>query len=1103
MTPSSLPAPFLLAFAASLLAANVCLGAAAAEASASFELPAGFHIYKAADAELCGGSYDITFDGEGRLLVSDGTAVRRLIDRDQDGVYDGFEVIASGLGPRGPQGLLVFGDRLYAVGGDGIQVFDGYQSPGKPLVHRGRLGPKVRTGGDHDAHAIFRGFDDHLYFMAGNGAGVEGTGHITSVRSPVIYAREASIFRIDPVTGDWECVATGGRNPPNLGINYLGDLFSLDSDMEWHVGLPWYRPVRLNHWVVGGDQGWQEVGAYPPYFIDCLPGILDVGRGSPTWGGFYEHDQFPDKYRNSFLVCDYRWKYPTTDIYATTGRLLAFFLRPSQSRWTASVEVLAAPKAGAKNEAGDPLHFALVDLEVAPDGSLLLSEHNQGIWRIFYDPERRAAGHFPPVVPEKAKAPEPVEEGIERLLTLPQPGSEWSRLRQEELKARFGSKLDLRAYALDRAKPLLRRLRALRLLGPEGDRLPPDFVQALARDPAMEVRSQAAWLGGLSSGQSGKEVSFHLLDDPDPFVRRRAAEALTRLDLSGRTAALIEHLNDPDRTVRYTAMVALAHRPAAEWFEKAVSKPGLEVKMRALVATVVRHETVPDPATASLIESMLAEEPVSSDQELDFLRVLALFEKTVFFKPGLKDKVISRLLRNFPESEPRVRWEKVGLLSEYQAEKAFRPLLDLLEEEKDFVTQFHLAQALARFRAGWTPGEERRLTEWFVRNQTGWFADFAEKGVEFPDFWATTLTEFGEHHAQALGSAPVKLDSPLGLAALNLWARQSNGLARLQRLYEQASLPALRARIITALKTRHDPEALPFFRAKYQASDNPAVRGALLEALAADTKNPADTPLLFEGLALPDANALKACATRLAQLKPPLDEARSRFLLQQLLTRKGSFHELDELWSALAGAAPPESPAGSSWEAARKAHENFWVGWYEKTYGRPFNRGELAGPQEKSDEELHRFILGADSRGGEAGQGRLIYERAQCQACHGGIPGREGRIFGPDLAGVMTRLTRPQLADALVYPSREVADRYKAVMVVTAEETYTGFVTEQTPQLVTLSDPVAIRRIPREKIQSLQPQATSLMPEHLLNALSWTEIRNLLAFLEKIGSSSP
>src|SRR5688572_22015009 len=318
-----------------------------------FELSAGFHIQRVAGPDLSGGSYDLCFDEQGRLLVGDGNAVRRLKDTDGDGTYDGFEVIATGLGPRGPQGLPVWGDRLYAVGGDGLQLFEGYESGG-PLVHRGRLGAKLNTGGDHDAHTILRGPDDHIYLMAGNGSGIRDRRHITETNSSVIFEREASVFRISPEGTKWECLGSGGRNPPSLGMNYLGELFSFDSDMEWHVGLPWYRPVRLNHWAIGGDQGWQDVGAYPPYFIDCVPGILDVGRGSPDWGIFYEHTQLPKKYQDSFLVCDYRWKRESKDDYHTTGRLLAFFLEREGAGWKAAMEVLARPKPNAREANGRP-----------------------------------------------------------------------------------------------------------------------------------------------------------------------------------------------------------------------------------------------------------------------------------------------------------------------------------------------------------------------------------------------------------------------------------------------------------------------------------------------------------------------------------------------------------------------------------------------------------------------------------------------------------------------------------------------------------------------------------------------------------------------------
>ncbi|HMJ65768.1 MAG TPA: hypothetical protein VK615_10480, partial [Candidatus Binatia bacterium] len=478
-----------------------------------FELPEGFRIYRAAGPELSGGSYDLAFDGQGRLLVGDGNAVRRLNDVDGDGVFDSYEIIATGLGSRGPQGLLVYGDQLYAVGGDGIQLFEGYGSAAG-LVNKGRIGRPFRTGGDHDAHTILRGHDGYLYFVSGDGGGTRDRLHITESNSPVLFERSASVFRISPDGKHWECVSAGGRNPPNLGQNYLGDLFSFDSDMEWHVGLPWWRPVRLNHWLLGGDQGWQEVGAYPPYYIDCLPGILDVGRGSPTWGVFYEHNQFPAKYRDAYLVCDYRWKRESNDQYATSGRLVAFFLKRQGAGWKAVMETLARPKPDGRDAAGKPISFALVDIEVAPDGSVLVSDHNQGIWRIVYGHRQQ---HFSKI------STLPLASPLDQLLTLPQPASEWSRLAEEELKNQIGQnwRERLENAVLDSKRQLSERLRAVRLLASNFASLSAEFVARLGKDNSPELRGQAAWLMGLRADREAVSGLRTLLRDIDPFVRRR------------------------------------------------------------------------------------------------------------------------------------------------------------------------------------------------------------------------------------------------------------------------------------------------------------------------------------------------------------------------------------------------------------------------------------------------------------------------------------------------------------------------------------------------------------------------------------------------------
>ena len=146
------------------------------------------------------------------------------------------------------------------------------------------------------------------------------------------------------------------------------------------------------------------------------------------------------------------------------------------------------------------------------------------------------------------------------------------------------------------------------------------------------------------------------------------------------------------------------------------------------------------------------------------------------------------------------------------------------------------------------------------------------------------------------------------------------------------------------------------------------------------------------------------------------------------------------------------------------------------------------------------FLLSDRAKGGDRRHGGEVYERLQCNSCHGGgiALGREGRIFGPDLAGVTRRLSPKEFAESLVFPSKQVADRYKAYEATLNDGTVlTGFITEQNDAVVTFADREQVHRLPRPQIRSIAPQSNSLMPDHLLNGLSWEQIRDLVAFLEE------
>ncbi len=44
---------------------------------------------------------------------------------------------------------------------------------------------------------------------------------------------------------------------------------------------------------------------FPPYFIDSLPNVRDLGRGSPVGVEFYQHNVYPEEFRDAYFEADW------------------------------------------------------------------------------------------------------------------------------------------------------------------------------------------------------------------------------------------------------------------------------------------------------------------------------------------------------------------------------------------------------------------------------------------------------------------------------------------------------------------------------------------------------------------------------------------------------------------------------------------------------------------------------------------------------------------------------------------------------------------------------------------------------------------------------
>lgn len=270
----------------------------------------------------------------------------RLAAADQYGaIYEvsikGKEVAVSPLEIplKGVHGLLWFKDSLYVVVGEVVEgrtrgIFRVRDLDGDGALEDVQEMRTFQAGGEHGIHSLVPSPDgEWLYVVIGNYTkdskldnslvplvwdedqllprNPDGRGHASDK-----FAPGGRVLRFRPDGSDWEYVSTGYRNPFDAAFNEQGDLFVYDADMEWDMGMPWYRPTRLCWAMPGSEYGWRNgTGKWPDYYEDSLPGVVDFGPGSPVGVVSGKGAKFPAKYQRSIYCLD--WTFATIYVVQT------------------------------------------------------------------------------------------------------------------------------------------------------------------------------------------------------------------------------------------------------------------------------------------------------------------------------------------------------------------------------------------------------------------------------------------------------------------------------------------------------------------------------------------------------------------------------------------------------------------------------------------------------------------------------------------------------------------------------------------------------------------------------------------------------------------
>lgn len=373
-------------------------GTKSASDVANIQVINGFEVELLRSSQPGEGSWvSLAFDPKGRLTVGrEGPGLIRLTFPEQKGGETKVETINNTL--LECRGLLYAFDALYANANNSKGLYRLRDKDGDDQFETVELLRATDGGVGHGRNDLTLGPDGFLYLIQGNDA-----------RLPNDYAigdspcRNYAVDRLRPCHWDrflfdfqamlpaghvirtdrdgklWELVCCGMRNPYGIDFNEDGEMFTFDADNEGDMGLPWYRPTRVNHLVSGADYGWRQgSGNRPAFYPDSWPSNIDIGKASPTAVKFGTKSNFPGTYRQALFILD--WAY---------GRILAVHLTPDGASYRGTVENFLT---------GKPLN--VTDLEFGPDGAMYFVTGGRGTQSGLY--RVRATGSAPKAEPTES-----------------------------------------------------------------------------------------------------------------------------------------------------------------------------------------------------------------------------------------------------------------------------------------------------------------------------------------------------------------------------------------------------------------------------------------------------------------------------------------------------------------------------------------------------------------------------------------------------------------------------------------------------------------------------------------------------------------------------
>lgn len=973
--------------------------------------------------------------------------VYRIEDTDGDGIADKSQLVVDDFHDEVTDvagGLLINGEDLFvAVAPDLWRIKDkngdGLADDKTSISH----GYGVHIGfSGHGMSGVEMGPDGKIYWQIGdigyNGKGADG--------QKWEYPNSGVVARANPDGSDFEIFAAGLRNIHEFVFDEYANLISEDNDGD-HAG----EKERMVYVVNGSDAGWRsnwQYGKYRDKDNNSYKVWMDEKMYLPRFEG---QAAYITPCINNFVSGPAGLVYnPGTALsaaYKNTFFVAEFVGNPAKS----GIHSFKLNPKGATFELGQ--HNKIVSgilatgLDFGPDGSMYVADwidgwatHNYGrIWKL--DDKAGAA------MAERRQTQKLLADNFSDLkdtelgALLANPDMRVRLKSQFELVKRGSSGATEFQKAIGQTGNQLARVHGiwgLTQLARKENKYAKDLIPLL-KDKDAEIRAQAAkWLGDIRYKDAGNYL-VPVLKDSYSRARFFAAEALGRIAYEPAINPIIEMLkdnNDEDAYLRHAGCLALSRIGKA------------------------------DPVIA------LANNPSRA------LRIAAVVTLRRMGNAGITNFLI--------DADEFIVTEAARGINDDLSIKDALPALGNLLKNTGFINEALIRRSInANLRAG-TPEAMQNLVDYSLKN--GAPSNMKAEAIETLSTWpkpsvvdrvdgryrgvierdpALVISKVADPLIHLLNSKDsiIRVSAVKAISKLNIKA----GAAPVLGLLKNDPKPAVRVEALKALAIMKDEQIGQAIKLALSDKDK-MVRIAGIGLLSKmDIPKDMMVSLLTDVINSKTTEEKQAALLTLGKL--PVENSQKVFddQLQKMAAGKLSPDVYLELAEAIDSTRSPQLIAHYKEISSKLSPDELAASYAGSLYGGDPERGK------------NIFFRGQTS---------------QCIRCHSYDD--IGGNAGPRLNGVASRITRPQILEAMVNPSARLAPGFGVVYLdLKNGKTVSGILQGETNTILTVKVGAAANENITKDLVAKRTNAPSSMPE-MKYILSKKEIRDLVSFLSTL-----